>query len=138
MLSSFELEKKFYNLTACDLRLYLFLVLYQHVICDCILSWSPYCTSMHLHFVHCELFYVEYWNTMIPILSGHSKIDKTKGLRPCGSLMHIKNTAEFCNTFDMHYAIIGLENLFLSSFRVVAYDGFYCINKRCNKQIIVH
>ena len=40
---------------------------------------------------------------------------------PFGILMQVKSTAEcstraFCNTFDLHSAIIGLENLFLSSF----------------------
>ena len=57
------------------------------------------------------------------VLSGYSKIDKTKVLKPLGSLMQVKSTAEcfmgeFCNTFDMHYtiiglAIIGLEKLYL-------------------------
>ena len=54
--------------------------------------------------------------TVKPV-SGHPKIDKTKVLKPCGSLMQVKSTAEcsrgaFCNTFDLHSAIIGLENLF--------------------------
>ena len=62
------------------------------------------------------------------VLSSHSKIDKTKVLEPLGSLMQVKSTAEcfmgaFCNTFDLHYAIIrlaisGLENLFFCSFLV--------------------
>ena len=30
-----------------------------------------------------------------------------------GSLMKVKNIAEFYNTFDLHSAIIGLENQFL-------------------------
>ena len=32
-------------------------------------------------------------------LSCHSKIDKTKVLKPCDSLMQVK---AFCNTFDLH------------------------------------
>ena len=45
--------------------------------------------------------------TVKPVLSGHSKIDKTKDLKPCGSLMQVKSTAEcsmgaFCNTFDLY------------------------------------
>ena len=51
---------------------------------------------------------------MKPVLSGHSKIDKTKVLKPCGSLMQVKSTAE-CSIFDLDSAIIGPENLFLSS-----------------------
>ena len=54
---------------------------------------------------------VTYTFIVKPDVSGHSKIDKTKVLKPCGSLMQVKSTAAFCNT----YAIISLENLFLSS-----------------------
>ena len=41
------------------------------------------------------------------LLSDHSKLDKTKVLKPCGSLMQVKRTAEcstgaLCNTFDQH------------------------------------
>ena len=48
-----------------------------------------------------------------PVLSGHSKIDKTKVLKTNGSLMKIESIAEcslgaFCNTLDLHEAIIGL------------------------------
>ena len=53
--------------------------------------------------------------TVKPVLSGHSKIDKTKALKTVGSLMQVKSIAEcfleaVCNTFDLHLAIIGLEN----------------------------
>ena len=57
-----------------------------------------------------------------PVLSGHSKTDKTKVLKTNGSLMKVESIAEcslggaFCNTFDLHYAIIGLENQYWSSF----------------------
>ena len=42
-----------------------------------------------------------------PVLSGHSKIDKTKALKANGSLMKVESIAEcskraFCNTFDLH------------------------------------
>ena len=41
--------------------------------------------------------------TVKPVLSGHSKIDKTKILLASGSLMKVKSFAEaFCNTFDLH------------------------------------
>ena len=45
--------------------------------------------------------------TVKPFLIGHSKIDETKILKPCGSLMQVESTAEcstgaFCITFDLH------------------------------------
>ena len=53
-----------------------------------------------------------------PILSGHSKLDETMVLKTNGSLMKVESIAEcslgaFCNTFDLHLAIIRLENHFL-------------------------
>ena len=33
----------------------------------------------------------------------------------------------FCNTFDLHEVIIGLENQFLVFLRVAVLDRFYCI-----------
>ena len=54
-------------------------------------------------------------NTVEPVLSGHSKIDKTKILMTNDSLMKVESIAE-CNTFDLHLAIIGLENQFLVFF----------------------
>ena len=53
-------------------------------------------------------------NTVKFVLSGHSKKDKTKVLMAIGSLMKVKSIAEcsfgaYCNTFDLHYAIISLE-----------------------------
>ena len=48
-------------------------------------------------------------NTVKPVLSGHSKIDKTKVLKVNGSLMKVESIADaecplgaFCNTFDLH------------------------------------
>ena len=45
--------------------------------------------------------------TVKPVLSGHSKIDKTKVLIAIGSLMKVESIAEcskraFCNTYDLH------------------------------------
>ena len=60
-------------------------------------------------------------NTVKPVLSGHSKIDKTKILMTIGSLMKVESIAEcslgaFCNTFDLHLALIILEYQFLVFF----------------------
>ena len=60
-------------------------------------------------------------STVKPVLSGHSIIDITKALKTNDSLMKVEIIAEcslgaFCNTFDMHLAIIGLELQFCSSF----------------------
>ena len=46
-------------------------------------------------------------STVKPVLSGHSKIDKTNVLKTNGSLMKAESIAEcskraFCNTFDLH------------------------------------
>ena len=43
----------------------------------------------------------------------------------------------FCNTFDLHYAIIGLENHFFVFLRVAVLHRFYC-NCGQNDLIIVH
>ena len=51
--------------------------------------------------------------TVKPVFSGHSKIDRTKVLRTHGSLTKVESIAE---CFDLHSAIIGLENQFRSSF----------------------
>ena len=55
------------------------------------------------------------------VLSRYSKIDKTKVFMANGSLMKVKSIAEcsigaFCNTFDLHLAIIGLEKQYLVFF----------------------
>ena len=47
------------------------------------------------------------YSTEKPVLSSHSKIDKTKVLKTNGSLMKVESIAEcshraFCNTFDLH------------------------------------
>ena len=45
--------------------------------------------------------------TVKPVLSDHSKIDETKVLKTCGSLVQVQSIAEcsvgaFCTTFDLH------------------------------------
>ena len=40
--------------------------------------------------------------TVKPVLSSHSKIDKTKVLMTGGSLVQVVSTGAFCNTFDLH------------------------------------
>ena len=49
-----------------------------------------------------------------------------------GSLMKVKSIAEkgaFCNIFDLHKAINGLENHFLVFLRVAVLHRIYCISK---------
>ena len=44
-----------------------------------------------------------------PVLSGHSKIDKTKASKTGGSLVQVNSIGECsCNTFDLYEAIISL------------------------------
>ena len=50
-------------------------------------------------------------NTVKPVLSGYSKIDKAKVLITTGSLM-VESIAECFNTFNLHKAIIGLKKQF--------------------------
>ena len=72
------------------------------------------------------------YNTVKPVLSDHSKIDKTKVLKTNGGLMKVKSIAEcslgaFCNTFDLHYAMIGLtKTCFGLLFEWPLKTGFYC------------
>ena len=59
--------------------------------------------------------------TDLATLSSQSKIDKMKALKTGSCFLHVNSFAEsssgaFCNTFELHLAIIFLENLFLSSF----------------------
>ena len=47
------------------------------------------------------------FTTVKPVLSSHSKIDKTKALKTNGSLMKVESIGEyslgaFCNSFDLH------------------------------------
>ena len=64
--------------------------------------------SCELHWLYCvKPARAVLCNTVKPVLSGHSKLDKTKVLKTNGSLMKVKSIAEcslgaFCNTFDLH------------------------------------
>ena len=67
------------------------------------LDMSPLTSPEHSTTV---LFY-KFKSKVKPVLSGHSKIDKTKILMTDGSLMKVESIAEcspgaFCNTFDLH------------------------------------
>ena len=62
-------------------------------------------------------FTVTNTNTLKPVYSGHSKIDKTKILHVMTNcrLIKVESIAEcspliILRYFDLHYAIIGLEN----------------------------
>ena len=68
----------------------------------------------------CVLLYADEC-TVKPVVSGHSKIDKTKVLKTNGSLMKVESIAEcslgaFCNTFYLHLAKIGLKKQYLVFF----------------------
>ena len=59
--------------------------------------------------------YVTPRTTAKPVLSSHSKIDKTRILMTNGSLMKVESIGEcspwnILNAFDLHQAIIDLEN----------------------------
>ena len=67
--------------------------------------------------------------TVKPVLSGHSKIDKTKMIMTNGGLMKVQS---ICNTFDLHKAIIGLEKtIFGLLFEWLLKTGFtVCIDNQ--------
>ena len=73
-------------------------------------------------------------NTLKPVLSGHSKLDKTKVLETDVSLKHVKSIAEcskaFCNMFDLQLAIIGHECQFLVFFERPFKTGFTVGSKK--------
>ena len=59
--------------------------------------------------------------TIKHVLSGHSKIEKTKILMTNCGLMEVERLQNaplgaFCNTFHLHLAIIGIEKQFWCSF----------------------
>ena len=54
-----------------------------------------YSQAMPVHHVTIKLLNL---NTVKPVLSGHSKIDKTKVLKTNGSLMKVENIAEMLFT----------------------------------------
>ena len=62
------------------------------------------------------------------------KTDNTKILMTNGSLMKVESIAEcspwsILQYFDLHKAIIGLENQFVVYFGVAVLDSLYCIEK---------
>ena len=62
-----------------------------------------------------------------PVLSCHSKIDKTKVLKTGGSLMQAESIEEcsMSNTFDMHYKpLLVLKTFFQPSFEWPLKTGF--------------
>ena len=70
--------------------------------------------------------------TVKPVQKGHSKRDKTKILMTNGNLMKVESIAEcskgpFCNTFDLHEAIISLDNQFLVFLKMAILHTFYCM-----------
>ena len=66
------------------------------------ISLNTQIINSHSTYVLCLNLY-----TVKPVLSDHSKIDKTNVLKTNGSLMKVESIAEcslgaFCNTFDLH------------------------------------
>ena len=71
----------------------------------------PHCWKSHVEdqVVHINLKSTSDWSdtAVKPVLSSHTKIDKTKVLKTNGRLMKVKRIAEcslgaFCNSFDLH------------------------------------
>ena len=83
-------------------------------------------------------------NRVKPVLSSHTKRDKTKVLKTSGSLMKVESIAEcstgvFYNTFNRHEAIICLENIFLGLFLSDRLRQVYCNDTFCRLCIrLVH
>ena len=65
-------------------------------------------------------------NTVKPVLSDHSKIDKTKILMTNPKLMNVESIAEFCNTLTCIKPYLVLKTNFCSFLRVIVLDRFYC------------
>ena len=80
--------------------------------------------------VHVSLEYLGI--TVKPVSNSHSKIGKTKIIITIGSLLKVKSIAEFCNTFDLHLAIIGLKTQFSVFFRVAVLHRLNRQNKDLN------
>ena len=53
-----------------------------------------------------------------------------------GSLIKVGSIAECCNIFDLHLAIIGLENDLLVFLRVAILHRLYCIPLTVHKTIM--
>ena len=57
-----------------------------------------------------------------PVLNGHSKIDNTKGLKPCGNLIYVKMSIEVQNDPWEHSAV------FVTCIkRVSALKTYFCL-----------
>ena len=70
---------------------------------------------------------MHYWYTVKPVLSCHSKVDKTKVLKPFGSLMEVKSSAEWEHSAILLTCIkrlLVLKTYFWSSFEWPLKTGF--------------
>ena len=76
--------------------------------CDLLFSLKKsFCQGIKIHEFALFIMVFKVQCTVKPVLSGHSRIDKTKVLKTNGSLMKVESIAEcslgaFCNTFDLH------------------------------------
>ena len=66
-------------------------------------KYAKFDTNMEFH----KEKWLVFTYTVKPVLSGHSKIEKTEVLKTSGSLMEVESISEcsleaFCNTFDLH------------------------------------
>ena len=59
-----------------------------------------------------------------PLKNRQNKDLNDKLFKNVVSLMKVKSIAEFCNTFDLHLVIIGLENQFSAVLRVAIFHRF--------------
>ena len=78
-------------------------------VCTFVISTIISCAGPNylFFFASANYFLLPFQYTVKPVLSDHSKIDKTKVLMTNGSLMKVESIAEcslgaFCNTFDLH------------------------------------
>ena len=53
-----------------------------------------------------------------------------------GSLMKVERIGAFCNAFDLHEAIIGLEKHFSVFLRVAVLHRFYCTKLEVTNEIM--
>ena len=64
-------------------------------------------------------------NTVKPLLNGHSKLDKKNLNDRRSKVLQNVPLGAFRNTFDLHQAIIRLENQFVVFLRVILLHRFY-------------
>ena len=74
-----------------------------------VFKWKKSDSNHFLGFIYfyVYLLIIQTTDAVKPVLSGHSKIDKTMVLKTNGSLMKVESIAErsqgaFCSTFDLH------------------------------------